>query len=125
MLLTAGGCADKAKKLGPGEAYLYKRELLQSRPKDLSPRYLRQFGYHPAQTRAELDAAFQEYARLAAAERAADQATARARMAEERKAKDKAMDVDGSSALGKSGSGESESGESDSTTEVERRREDP
>ena len=120
MLSTAAGCADKAKKLGPGEAYLYKRELLQSNPKDLSPQYLRRFGYHPAQTRAEIDAAFEEYARQSAAERAADQAVARARMAEERRAKEKAKDVEGSTASGESGSGES-----DSTTEVEREREDP
>ena len=74
LSLAGGGCGNKSRRMGEGETLQYKRDLLQQRPRDLSPTQARKLFYDPSRTRGEIDRVFDDYARQYAEEVATEKA---------------------------------------------------
>jgi len=103
---VSSGCADKSRTLREGEALQYKRELLQSRPRDLSPQYVERFLYSPARTKGDINAVFDDYAQKSTDEEAVD----RAQFSRERSAESGSSGVNGVRAGASGGSSSGSSG---------------
>jgi len=54
------GCSDRSRRLGEAETLQYKRQLILDHNREISPEQVDLLGMHPARTKGEIDAYFDE-----------------------------------------------------------------